>query len=123
MLDPWLAGAVEHDPDGVEAVAQPRAPVISLPRPGDAFDLAALQRRDRLQRVTVALTRTRLDLDEGHDVAPRDDQIDLAAAEAIVALQDGVAAPRQVGGGDALTPYAEIVGLPGRTRSRGTARL
>jgi len=108
VLDEWVATAQEGDTHGIEAVKGPRVAVAPEPVARDALHLAPLERRDRLQRVTVPGSRASLHLHERHNIIAAHDEIDLAVAEAEVATEDRVAACFEVTGGESLSKDTQI---------------
>ncbi len=109
MSNNRLTSFPHHDPHRVKPVEESRSPETPLPHPGHPLDLAAFQRRDSRQRVAIAVSRPGLDLDKGDQVLAADDEVDLAVAEAEVAVQDGVADALQIASGKPLSGDAEIV--------------
>ncbi len=108
MLDQWLVSAPDHDADGVKAIVKSAAAVPSPPGAGHPLDLTPLQRRDRFQGVPEPLAGSSFDLHKRDQVAATDDEVDLAVARAIVALQNPVAEPLQVGRRESLAQQPEI---------------
>jgi hypothetical protein len=109
VLDKRLGAALQGDTHGVEAVTETGATVALEPVARDTFHLATLERRDRLQRMTVPVSRPSLHLHKRHEVTATYDEIDLTVAETEVALEDHVAAFFEVTGGQSLPEHTQIV--------------
>ena len=108
VLDQRVATAAQGNTHGIETVNGPRVAVAPEPVARDALHLAPLERRDRLQRMTVPGSRTSLHLDERHKIIASHDEIDLAVAETVVAVEDHVAACFEITGSESLAENTQI---------------
>jgi hypothetical protein len=108
VLDQRVATAAQGNTHGIETVKGSRVAVAAEPVARDALDLAPLERRDRLQRMTVPGSRASLHLDERHEIIAAHDEIDLAVAEAEVAIEDHVPACLEVTGSESLAESTQI---------------
>ena len=79
MLDmPDPNTAVGHeDPQDVEPVGDARTTVAGHPDAGRSTQLLLFPPVDRSDRIAEPVTPPRLDLDEGNDSVPPDDQVDV----------------------------------------------
>ncbi len=111
MFDPPTHRAVvsfDVTRDHVEAYACRTPAVFCQPRACGALYARALSSIDGLGGTSVACTATRLHLDEHDEATPPDDQVDLDAAAANVAVFDAITSPREIGGRAAFAFDTEL---------------
>src|ERR1700759_538091 len=106
--------AVHRDPDRVEAddVGVGPVPPLHQPASGHLADLDLLGAPHRVKRPTGAAARTpRLQLAESEGAAGARHDVQLAPSRPVVALNDLIAEPQQVRGGQLLAGTAQFVFL------------
>jgi hypothetical protein len=90
----------------IEPVFIARASVAQAPEQRDAGDEALLETTDRLQSRPAHCRVPSLDLDEGHQIAPASDQIDVVVSQAEAMRLDVPTAGREVRQSNAFSPNA-----------------
>lgn len=106
-----LATRIEDDADGVEAelVRVGTLCPLAQPLPGDLAHLRPLVRSHPLQGHGARTGEPRLDLAEHQRPAVERDEVELAPARTVVALDDVEAAPGQMLGRELLAELTEAV--------------
>ena len=92
MANPDALPLDEH-PHDVEPICVVQAAVAGYPDPGRASQLLLLSPVDRFDRSAEPVPAPSLDLDEGDDPIPLDDQIDVSVPRSEAALDDSPPPP------------------------------